>query len=218
MPLGRWSDCAVFDRLRKAARVGRSSVVVVRGESASGRRGSARDDRVAVDLRDAGADRRPQPATSVKPRSSMRGREHDAGVRRVPGQSPPSRPTRDGPPTAPTGRSTSAKRDEAAWRLIGWHRRQARHGRRTADGRNTPIGRCPPGASDAMIVSAALSCPERARLCATRPRWHTGSGSAWSTGPGVGRHAPSMRVSGEASATIPTLPWQGAAQARSGPW
>lgn len=154
----------------------------------------------------------------LKSPSSIRGREHDAGGRRVPGQSPPSRQLetvllphqRDG--------TRGAKRDERAWRLIGWRRRQARHGRRAADGRNTPIGRCPPGASDAMIVSVALSCLERARPCATRPRWHTGSGSAWSTGPGVGCHAPSMRLSGEASATIPTLPWPGAVQPRLGPW
>ena len=173
---------------------------------------------MAVDLRDAGADRRPQPATSVEVPVVDSGSRARCRCSARAGAKPAESPTRDGPPTAATGRSTRAKRDERAWRLIGWRRRQARHGRRAADGRNTPIGRCAPGASDAMIVSAALSCLERARPCATRPRWHTGSGSAWSTGPGVGRHAPSMRLSGEASATIPTLPWQGAAQARSGPW
>jgi hypothetical protein len=96
--------------------------------------------------------------------------------------------------------------------------RQTCHREGAADGANTPIGRCPPASSDAMITSFALSVLERAGPCAKCPRWHTGSGSAWSTGPGVGRHAPSMRLSGEASATIPTLPCRGPAQARSGPW
>jgi hypothetical protein len=188
--------------------------LAARGHKPSVRRGSARDDRSRG--RAEGWGRRPAAAAAppvLNSWSSIRGREHDAGVRRVPGQSPPSRQLETVllPHSGDRAREQSVTRDESAWRLIGSRRRQAHHGRRAADGRNTPIGRCPPGASDAMIVSAALSCLERARPCATRPRWHTGSGSAWSTGPGVGCYAPSMRLSGEASATIPTLPWQCAA-------
>ena len=110
MPLGQRSDCAVFDRLREAARARRSSVVVVvRGESASVRRGSARDDRSGRRSEGSRADRRPQPATSVEVPVVDSGSRARCRWSARAGAKPAESPTRDGPPTAPTGRNTRSK-------------------------------------------------------------------------------------------------------------